>query len=123
MPSTDTEQTAPSSVRRASTALRFAAFRSMPRNAVLFLSHKRPTAPILRSTRHAIKLSSSLQGFLASRTAENIRVFGSQRQFAILLSENGEQFQDITQELRTIAGRDRVLDEYLKSEGIYPHIL
>ena len=58
-----------------------------------------------------------------SRSAENIRIFGNQRERAIILSENGEEFQNITDDLRRISGKDRMLDEYLKSEGIYPHLL
>ena len=58
-----------------------------------------------------------------ARSADNIRIFGNQREHAIILSENGEEFQNITDDLRRISGKDRMLDEYLKSEGIYPHLL
>ena len=58
-----------------------------------------------------------------SRGADNIRIFGNEMQHVIILSENGEEFQDITDDFRRISGKSRMFDEYLKSEGVYPHLL
>ena len=54
-----------SEARLAKTVFLVSAFSSMPRKAGLFLSHRSPTAPILRSTRQERKSKSFLQGFSA----------------------------------------------------------